>query len=88
MFTAEETQTRRQIWWVCCLADRLVACFSPFETTTDIWLVDRYGSIYMGEQDLQVSTLSFSQLYAGRPIIIRDDDFDTPIPAVTLVRLA
>ncbi|KAK0481545.1 fungal-specific transcription factor domain-containing protein [Armillaria novae-zelandiae] len=46
MFSPEETQTRRQIWWVCTLADR-------------------YGSIYM-----------------GRPIIIRDDDFDTPLPEV------
>ncbi|KAJ7161307.1 fungal-specific transcription factor domain-containing protein [Mycena crocata] len=44
LFSAEETQTRRQIWWACCLADR-------------------YGSMYM-----------------GRPVAIRDDDFDTPLP--------
>ncbi|KAJ6575396.1 fungal-specific transcription factor domain-containing protein [Mycena capillaripes] len=44
LFGPEETQTRRQIWWACCLADR-------------------YGSMYM-----------------GRPIAIRDDDFDTPLP--------
>ncbi|KAF7337482.1 Zn(2)-C6 fungal-type domain-containing protein [Mycena sanguinolenta] len=44
LFTPEETQTRRQIWWACCLADR-------------------YGSMYM-----------------GRPIAIRDEDFDTPLP--------
>ncbi|KAF9074901.1 fungal-specific transcription factor domain-containing protein [Rhodocollybia butyracea] len=46
LFSKEETQTRRQIWWSCCLADR-------------------YGSVYM-----------------GRPIIIRDEDFDTPLPEV------
>ncbi|KAJ7459181.1 fungal-specific transcription factor domain-containing protein [Mycena galericulata] len=44
LFSPEETQTRRQIWWACCVADR-------------------YGSMYM-----------------GRPIAIRDDDFDTPLP--------
>ncbi|KAJ7751211.1 fungal-specific transcription factor domain-containing protein [Mycena maculata] len=44
LFTAEETQTRRQIWWACCVADR-------------------YGSMYM-----------------GRPVAIRDSDFDTPLP--------
>ncbi|KAK7007048.1 Zn(2)-C6 fungal-type domain-containing protein [Favolaschia claudopus] len=44
LFTREETQTRRQIWWACLLADR-------------------YGSMYM-----------------GRPITIRDEDFDTPLP--------
>ncbi|KAJ7897143.1 fungal-specific transcription factor domain-containing protein [Mycena olivaceomarginata] len=44
LFSPEETQTRRQIWWGCCLADR-------------------YGSMYM-----------------GRPIAIRDEDFDTPLP--------
>ncbi|KAJ7170147.1 fungal-specific transcription factor domain-containing protein [Mycena filopes] len=44
LFGPEETQTRRQIWWACCLADR-------------------YGSIYM-----------------GRPVAIRDEDFDTPLP--------
>lgn len=46
MFDEEETQTRRQIWWVCILSDR-------------------YGSIYM-----------------GRPVVIRDEDFDNPIPSV------
>ncbi|KAJ7492355.1 fungal-specific transcription factor domain-containing protein [Mycena latifolia] len=44
LFSPEETQTRRQIWWACCVADR-------------------YGSMYM-----------------GRPVAIRDDDFDTPLP--------
>ncbi|KAJ7675340.1 fungal-specific transcription factor domain-containing protein [Mycena rosella] len=44
LFSAEETQTRRQIWWACCVADR-------------------YGSMYM-----------------GRPVAIRDGDFDTPLP--------
>ncbi|KAJ7597406.1 fungal-specific transcription factor domain-containing protein [Mycena floridula] len=44
LFSAQETQIRRQIWWACMIADR-------------------YGSIYM-----------------GRPITIRDDDFDTPLP--------
>ncbi|THV07451.1 hypothetical protein K435DRAFT_741751 [Dendrothele bispora CBS 962.96] len=46
LFSRDELQTRRQIWWVCCLADR-------------------YGSVYM-----------------GRPIIIRDEDFDTPFPDI------
>ncbi|KAL0576702.1 hypothetical protein V5O48_005269 [Marasmius crinis-equi] len=47
LFARDETQTRRQIWWICCLADR-------------------YGSVYM-----------------GRPIIIREEDYDTPLPEVT-----
>ncbi|KAF8078976.1 fungal-specific transcription factor domain-containing protein [Lyophyllum atratum] len=46
LFSPAEVQTRRQIWWACCIADR-------------------YGSVYM-----------------GRPIVIKDDDFDTPLPAV------
>ncbi|KAF9567781.1 hypothetical protein CPC08DRAFT_739993 [Agrocybe pediades] len=46
LFSAEETQTRRQIWWVCVQTDR-------------------YGSFYM-----------------GRPIMIKDGDFDTPLPNV------
>ncbi|KAJ6621140.1 fungal-specific transcription factor domain-containing protein [Mycena sp. CBHHK59/15] len=44
LFSPEETQTRRQIWWACCAADR------------------------------------YSAMYMGRPIAIRDDDFDTPLP--------
>ncbi|KAF9270701.1 hypothetical protein L218DRAFT_993268 [Marasmius fiardii PR-910] len=47
LFARDETQTRRQIWWICCLADR-------------------YGSLYM-----------------GRPIIIREEDYDTPLPEIT-----
>ncbi|KAG7099704.1 hypothetical protein E1B28_001524 [Marasmius oreades] len=47
LFARDETQTRRQIWWICCLADR-------------------YGSVYM-----------------GRPIIIREEDYDTPLPEIT-----
>ncbi|PPQ72267.1 hypothetical protein CVT24_004684 [Panaeolus cyanescens] len=46
LFSAEETQTRRQIWWACILTDR-------------------YGSMYM-----------------GRPIMIKDEDFETPLPNV------
>ncbi|RDB29501.1 Nitrogen assimilation transcription factor nit-4 [Hypsizygus marmoreus] len=46
LFSATENQTRCQIWWACCIADR-------------------YGSVYM-----------------GRPIVIKDDDFDTPLPVV------
>ncbi|TFK30943.1 hypothetical protein FA15DRAFT_630298 [Coprinopsis marcescibilis] len=46
LFTPEETQTRRQIWWACCLADR-------------------YGSFYM-----------------GRPVMIREGDYDTPLPDI------
>ncbi|KAF8718925.1 hypothetical protein AX14_011667 [Amanita brunnescens Koide BX004] len=44
LFTREELQTRRQIWWSC-------------------YLVDRYASVYM-----------------GRPLMIKDDDYDAPIP--------
>ncbi|KAF8640616.1 hypothetical protein AX17_000277 [Amanita inopinata Kibby_2008] len=44
LFTREELQTRKQIWWSCYLADR-------------------YGSVYM-----------------GRPLMIKDDDYDTPMP--------
>ncbi|KAJ6503261.1 fungal-specific transcription factor domain-containing protein [Mycena vitilis] len=44
LFGPQETQTRRQIWWACLVADR-------------------YGSMYM-----------------GRPVAIRDEDFDTPLP--------
>lgn len=46
LFSPEETQTRRQIWWACFLGDR-------------------YGSFYM-----------------GRPIMIRDGDYDTPLPDI------
>ncbi|KAF5385325.1 hypothetical protein D9615_001196 [Tricholomella constricta] len=46
LFSPVEIQTRCQIWWTCCIADR-------------------YGSVYM-----------------GRPIVIKDDDFDTPLPPV------
>ncbi|KAF8899084.1 fungal-specific transcription factor domain-containing protein [Infundibulicybe gibba] len=46
LFSIEESQTRRQIWWTCFLADR-------------------YGSIYM-----------------GRPILVKDEDFDTPLPDI------
>ncbi|KAF5388613.1 hypothetical protein D9757_004721 [Collybiopsis confluens] len=46
LFSKDEVQTRRQIWWCCCLGDR-------------------YGSTYM-----------------GRPIVIRDEDFDTPLPEI------
>ncbi|KAJ4485754.1 fungal-specific transcription factor domain-containing protein [Lentinula aciculospora] len=46
LFSKDESQSRRLIWWACCLADR-------------------YGSVYM-----------------GRPIIIRDEDFDVPLPEI------
>ncbi|KAF8634943.1 hypothetical protein AX15_000674 [Amanita polypyramis BW_CC] len=44
LFTREELQTRRQIWWCC-------------------YLVDRYASVYM-----------------GRPLMIKDEDYDAPMP--------
>ncbi|KAF8346943.1 fungal-specific transcription factor domain-containing protein [Amanita rubescens] len=44
LFTREELQTRRQIWWSC-------------------YLVDRYASVYM-----------------GRPLMIKDVDYDAPMP--------
>ncbi|KAJ3793146.1 fungal-specific transcription factor domain-containing protein [Lentinula aff. detonsa] len=46
LFSRNESQSRRLIWWACCLTDR-------------------YGSVYM-----------------GRPIIIRDEDFDVPLPEI------
>lgn len=46
IFSPEEAQTRRQIWWCCCLGDR-------------------YSAIYM-----------------GRPLFIREGDYDTPLPAI------
>ncbi|KAF8167342.1 fungal-specific transcription factor domain-containing protein [Crassisporium funariophilum] len=46
LFSPQESQARRQIWWACCLTDR-------------------YGSVYM-----------------GRPIMIKDEDFETPLPNV------
>ncbi|KAF6766696.1 fungal-specific transcription factor domain-containing protein [Ephemerocybe angulata] len=46
LFSPEESQTRRQIWWACFLADK-------------------YGSFYM-----------------GRPIMIKDGDYDTPLPDI------
>ncbi|KAJ3767154.1 fungal-specific transcription factor domain-containing protein [Lentinula raphanica] len=46
LFSKNESQSRRLIWWACCLTDR-------------------YGSVYM-----------------GRPCIIRDEDFDAPLPEI------
>lgn len=48
LFNAEETQTRRQIWWVCVLADRLVYVSDRLITDCLIQFF-RYGSIYMGK---------------------------------------
>ncbi|KAF8215918.1 fungal-specific transcription factor domain-containing protein [Mycena galopus ATCC 62051] len=62
LFSPEETQTRRQIWWSCCASDRCID-----STNLDSTLIGhRYGSMYM-----------------GRPIAIRDEDFDTPLPDVS-----
>jgi len=44
LFTREELQTRRQIWWACYLADR------------------------------------YASAYIGRPLMIKDDDYDAPMP--------
>lgn len=46
IFTPEENQARKQIWWACIMADK-------------------YGSVYM-----------------GRPVCIRENDFDTLLPEV------
>jgi hypothetical protein len=48
--------------------------------------VHRYGAVYMGELhgDYHTSQTSFI-LIAGRPVLIKDEDFDTPLPAVDLV---
>jgi hypothetical protein len=46
LFSPEETQIRRQIWWACCFTDS-------------------YGSVYM-----------------GRPTMIKDGDYETPLPSV------
>lgn len=47
LFSAEETQTRRQIWWSCCVADRWVLAYKV-EAAVLINLIWRYGSVYMG----------------------------------------
>ncbi|EPQ54209.1 hypothetical protein GLOTRDRAFT_122008 [Gloeophyllum trabeum ATCC 11539] len=46
LFSAEDTQIRRQVWWCCNIADK-------------------YVSVYM-----------------GRPVCIKEADFDTPLPDV------
>ncbi|KAF9531948.1 fungal-specific transcription factor domain-containing protein [Crepidotus variabilis] len=46
LFSPEDTQIRRQIWWACIVSDR-------------------YGSIYM-----------------GRPVMIKNEDFETQLPTI------
>lgn len=66
LFSAEETQTRRQIWWGSVLCDR-------------------YGSVYMGQflsfgGVITLLTTNYSTL--GRPVMIKDEDFETALPNV------
>lgn len=63
LFSAEEAQTRRQIWWACILTDR-------------------YGSVYMGMVFTILRVLCRLTTVPGRPVMIKDEDFDTPLPNV------
>ena len=47
----------------------------------------RYGSMYMGRFTLLMSAANFlSYFLSGRPVMIRDEDHDTPLPNVDPVR--
>ncbi|KAH6917023.1 fungal-specific transcription factor domain-containing protein [Coprinopsis sp. MPI-PUGE-AT-0042] len=46
LFSPQDTQARRQIWWCC-------------------FLTDKFGSVYM-----------------GRPLMIKDGDYDVPLPDI------
>ena len=67
IFSAEETQTRRQIWWASVLCDR-------------------YGSVYMGQSPSfsEVVIIPFLTMSSnlGRPVMIKDEDFETALPNV------
>lgn len=65
LFSVEETQTRRQIWWASVLCDR-------------------YGSVYMGQflSLREVATVLTKNSILGRPVMIKDDDFETALPNV------
>ncbi|KIO08530.1 hypothetical protein M404DRAFT_23073 [Pisolithus tinctorius Marx 270] len=62
MFSAEENQVRKQIWWACCIADKYTFFVVECQVFVNVWL-SRHTSIYM-----------------GRPVSIRENDYDTLFP--------
>lgn len=55
MFSDEENQVRKQIWWACCIADKYVSLPDMMDFAQ--LLISRYSSTYMGSCTLNVCVL-------------------------------
>ena len=71
MFSTQELQARKQIWWACSRADMYVEL--EFIYTCP-------GVNLTGE-------IRYTAIYMGRPPSILERDFDTPLPEVILCRI-
>jgi len=49
LFSEEETQVRRQIWWACVISDRYLLSHLFFHQFLMVFN-GSYGSMYMGQQ--------------------------------------
>lgn len=78
MFSDEENQERKQIWWACCIADKYVSLSDMMDSAQ--LLISRYSSTYMGSCTLNVCVWVTDITLSGRPICISENDFDTLLP--------
>jgi hypothetical protein len=83
MFSSEETQVRRQIWWACVMADRCVPSSCFFSIAHARLNQDMVQCILVSGTTLFSGML---MLLSGRPVMIKDEDFETPLPNVDPVR--
>ncbi len=83
MFSSEETQVRRQIWWACVITDRCVSFLCFFTIAHCHLKSDMVQCILVSRTTLFSGML---MLLSGRPVMIKDEDFETPLPNVDPVR--
>lgn len=56
MFSDEENQVRKQIWWACCIADKYVSLSDMIDSAQ--LFNSRYSSTYMGPCGFKVRAVN------------------------------
>lgn len=83
LFSHEETQTRCRIWWACCYADRYVwHNFNAISSMPTKWctVMALYTWVYFSVVGNRFQY--WISAFKGRPTMVKDGDYETPLPDV------
>ncbi|KAK1234865.1 hypothetical protein PQX77_001959 [Marasmius sp. AFHP31] len=88
LFSRDETQIRRQIWWICCLADRYGSVYMGRSILIPEALVDLHGPVLEGrpiiirEEDYDTPLPEVTEYDDELWQPLRSDSFEVSYPAI------